>query len=234
MFSAKTLAFLEENHIRDSRVWFGEHKKEYRSYVLEPLRELVTALTPVMLELDGQFVVEPRVDKTICRIWRDTRFSHDPSLYRESMWVIFKRDKMHATNYPGAYFELSGDGFNYGCGFYNASTGYMSQLRSMVLAGDPDFLKAQKFFASQSLFHMEGECYKRPRYAEQPESLRQWLERRNLCFVAESTDFELLFSDQLAQKLETDFRALRPVYRFLLRVAVEEQKRQTEQSLAQR
>jgi uncharacterized protein (DUF2461 family) len=93
MFSAKTLAFLEENHIRDSRVWFGEHKKEYRSYVLEPLRELVTALTPVMLELDGQFVVEPRVDKTICRIWRDTRFSHDPSLYRESMWVIFKRVK---------------------------------------------------------------------------------------------------------------------------------------------
>ena len=110
--------------------------------------------------------------------------------------------------------------------------GTWSQLRSMVLAGDPDFLKAQKFFVSSpcSIWRSATNGF---RYAEQPESLRQWLERRNLCFVAESTDFELLFSDQLAQKLETDFVLCGRSIGFI-KSCRRGTKRQTEQSLAQR
>ena len=65
------------------------------------LRELIEKLTPAMLSIDSQFVTVPRADKIICRIWRDTRYSRDPSLYRNSMWIIFKRDRMHSTDYPG-------------------------------------------------------------------------------------------------------------------------------------
>ena len=81
-FSPKTLDFLWENRMRNSRDWFEEHKSEYRSYVVEPLCELVEALTPTMLQIDSLFTVDPRVDKTISRIWRDTRYSHDKSLSR--------------------------------------------------------------------------------------------------------------------------------------------------------
>ena len=81
-FSAKTLDFIFENRLHDSRQWFNEHKPEYRALVVEPFARLVSDLAPDMLEIDGQFVTDPRVGRTICRIWRDTRYTKDPSLYR--------------------------------------------------------------------------------------------------------------------------------------------------------
>ena len=218
-FSPQTLDFLFENHLQDSRAWFEAHKGEYREFVIAPLRELTEALTPCMLQIDSRVTTEPRVDKTICRIWRDTRFSHDKSLYRDTMWIIFKRGKMHGTDVPGFYFEISEEGFNYGCGFYSASTAYMNHLRALALAGNPSFARAMEAFEAQSLYHMEGECYKRPHYAGQPEELRRWLERRNLCFVAESNDFDLLFSNRLAEKLSEDFTLLKPIYEFMMEAA---------------
>ena len=53
-FSQKTLDFLFENKMQDSRSWFWEHKKEYQTLVIEPLRQLVMDLSPAMLELDPE------------------------------------------------------------------------------------------------------------------------------------------------------------------------------------
>lgn len=219
MITRETLDFLFENRLRNSGKWFHAHKEEYTRLVLEPLRQLVMDLTPCMLDIDPRLVTEPRVDKTICRIWRDTRFSRDKSLYRDNMWIIFKRDRMHSTVVPGLYVEISPEGFNYGCGFYDASSEYMATLRSLILAGDPVFQKAREAYSGQAVFQLEGDCFKRPRYPDQPQELREWLERRNLCFTADSTDFRRLFSADFAESLAWDFRLLAPVYSFLLKAA---------------
>lgn len=221
-FSMKTIDFLFENHLQNSRAWFAEHKAEYQQLVYGPLQELVVALTPTMLEIDRQLTTEPRVDKTICRIWRDTRYSHDKSLYRDTMWIIFKRGKMHGTKVPGLYFEIAAEGFHYGAGFYQASAQYMETLRRLVLAGDELFQRAQAAYAGQDVYRMQGECFRRPRYGDRPEEQRLWLERRNIAFEAESADLGLLFSPGLAAKLAEDFRRLAPVYHFLLHVSEEE------------
>lgn len=224
-FSQKTIDFLFENHLQNSRAWFADHKREYEQYVYGPLQELVIALAPTMLEIDGQLTTEPRVDRTICRIWRDTRYSHDKSLYRDTMWIIFKRGKMHGTKVPGLYFEITAEGFNYGTGFYQASAQYMDTLRRLALAGDELFQRAQAVYAGQSAYQMQGECFRRPRYGDQPEEMRLWLERRNISFEAESADLELLFSPGLAPKLAEDLIQLAPIYDFLLH-ASEEARRQ--------
>ncbi len=233
-FSQDTLDFLFENRMQDSRLWFEEHKEAYRRLVYEPLQALVSALEPTMLALDGALTTEARVDKTICRIRRDTRFSKDKSLYRDHMWIVFKRGKMHGTELPGFYFEIGGDGFNYGCGFYNASTAYMETLRSLVLQQDPAFQKASRAFAAQDVFHLEGDCYRRLHYPDQPPALQQWLERRGICFVADSEDLDLLFSNRLADKLAADFRLLGPMYDFLLSVSETVQRQEAARAAAQR
>lgn len=219
MFTRQTLDFLFENRLQDSRAWFEEHKEDYRRLVLEPLQALVRELTPCMLEIDGKLVTEPRVDRTICRIRRDTRYSHDKSLYRENMWIIFKRGKMHGTEVPGFYFDISGQGFSYGCGFYNASASYMEKLRELALAGDPRFLKAKKALERQTVYHLDGEKYKRSRFPNQPPDMRDWLDLRGISVNADSKDFALLFSDGLGEKLAADLRLLGPVYDFLLHVS---------------
>ncbi len=219
-FSKETLDFLYENKLHDSRSWFAEHKKEYQTLVIQPMKELVTALTPAVLALDEKFIVEPRVDRTISRIWRDTRYTHDPSLYRDRMWIAFHRPgEVKGGGYPGVYFELGQYGFSYGSGFYSTSTAFMQALRELVLSGGPGFLAAEKAYRKQKVFVMEGETYKRPHFPDQTPEKRDWLERRELSFNALSKDFSLLFSDKLADKLTADFKLLAPVHRFLMEAA---------------
>ena len=111
--------FLVENRLHDSKAWFEEHRKEYQRLVLEPLRGLVTEMTPVMLELDPQLVVQPAVGKTISRIFRDTRFSRDKSAFREHLWISFSRAKAERFQpVPELWFDLAPDGYSYGCGWY--------------------------------------------------------------------------------------------------------------------
>ena len=138
-FSQNTLEFLFENRLNDSRDWFWEHHDQYEQWVLSPLRDLAQALAPTAAKIDPEIVLRP--DRTISRIRRDTRFSHDKSLYRDNMWIIFKRGKAHGDEVPGLYFEINRSGFEYGCGFYHCSPAVMSAIRQMVLEDAPLYRK---------------------------------------------------------------------------------------------
>ena len=227
-FSQKTLDFLEENRLRDDRDWYNDHKPEFQEYVLEPLRELVARLAPAMLAIDPEFVTEPKVDKTISRVYRDTRYSHDKSLYRDVMWCVFRRDKKSRECPPGFVLELSPRGFRYGCGYYCTPPKTMEAIRALILKGDRAFREAKEAYDSQSVFGLEGESYKRSRYPDEPEDLRLWLDKKHMVFMRNSQDFCLLFSEGLADILIRDFQLLRPMYALFWRGEAEAGKREAE------
>ena len=85
-FSKEGLDFLFENRLMDSKPWFIEHRDIYEEKVLEPMRELVEALAPTINEIDDRMICEPKIGKSISRIYRDTRFTHDKSIFREKIW----------------------------------------------------------------------------------------------------------------------------------------------------
>ena len=216
LFTPQTLEFLFENRLNNSRSWFLEHHEQYEQLVLRPLRNLSEALSPTALEMDPEVVSQPQVGKTISRIRRDTRFSHDKSLYRDNMWIVFRRPKASLEEAPALYFEIRGQEFEYGCGFYHCSSPLMRVIREMILADSPFYKTAQTALQRQKVFHLEGECYQRAHYPGQPEEKRQWLERRNLCLTTVSSDAQLLFSDRLADTVAKHLSLLKPIYRFLL------------------
>lgn len=74
--------------------------------VFEPLAELVTQLAPAMHEIDPMLIAEPKTGKSISRVFRDTRFTKDPSLFREEMWCVFTRDKKAYTSAPGYFLSF--------------------------------------------------------------------------------------------------------------------------------
>lgn len=211
-FRPQTLDFLIENRIQNSREWFEAHRPVYNQYVLAPLRELVEALTPTMLEIDPEFTVAPSVNKTISRIYRDTRFSHDKSLYRDVMWITFMRHKKFWEGLPGYYFLFGPDGMEIGVGYYEASPAAMDCFRQMVLHKERAFCRMRAAYRRQKEFAVSGPWYKRTRYPDQPKSARLWLDLRNIDFQKRSTDFDLLFSPRLAEELAGMFRRLKPMY----------------------
>lgn len=60
LFSEEAIGFLFENHTRDSKDWFKEHKADYHRLIEEPFAELITALTPIMNDIDSRIVCNPK------------------------------------------------------------------------------------------------------------------------------------------------------------------------------
>ena len=216
-FTEKTLDFLFENRVVDSKAWFEEHRETYNVLVLEPLRDLVRALTPYMLEIDPLFSCEPKVGKCISRIYRDTRFTRDKHMFRDVMWCSFFRHKQLYYGLPGFFFEFSPRGLRWGCGYYQASPESMEALRTLILAGDPAFQAAEQTLKKCKDVRLEDTRYKRSRYPDAPAALQDWLNQRSICFLTDSSDFSMLYAEDLADRLGRQFRRMAPLYRFLMK-----------------
>jgi len=215
-FTAEAPRFLFENRMNNSKDWYEEHKKIYKKHVYDPMVELVKELSPVMHEIDDSFVTVP--SKIISRVRRDTRFTKDKTLYRDNSWIVFLRDKSLMASSPCYWFEIGQKGSSYGVGFYGAEPSSMARMREMIVSEEPAFLKAQKCYKEQSTFVIGGERYKRSKFPEQPEDLRQWLDRKNIYFEAVQSDYKLAFSDELPEVLAKAFVELKPIYYFLLKI----------------
>ena len=212
-FSQKTVDFLFENRLRDSREWFGEHKEEYREYVTDPMKELISRIAPTILKIDPLIVTDPR---NISRIYRDMRL-HPDSIFRDHVWYTFSRTKEQFHALPGFYFSVGASGISYGCGYYCASAKSMQSLRQLILAGDDSFNRAFMAVEKQRTFSLYGDMYKRSKYPDQPEELRRWLDRKGIGVSFDTDDPEIMFSEGLAKKVAADFRKIAPFYEFCMK-----------------
>ena len=215
-FTPDTLHFLFENRLQNSREWYAAHKADYERLVRAPFRALAEALTPVMLKIDPTILTSPA--RVLSRLARDVRFVQDGMLYRDTAWLIFIRDKKLYQGLPGYFFEISPSGFRWGCGYYLASAQSMAQYRKLILSGDPDFIKAQDALERLPGFALEGDLYKRSKFPAETPALRNYLDRKTVCAICNSTDWEFLFSQKVAGKLQEDFLALRDWYSFLMKI----------------
>lgn len=212
-FKKEALQFLFENKMNNSKEWYEEHKSLYQQYVYRPFTELVLELAPTISEIDSQLMTIP--SKLISRVRRDTRFTKDKSLYRDNAWLVFLRDKSKMSHSPCFWFELSQKGTSYGVGYYGAEATSMASMRDMIIKRHPVFLKALDCYESQTDFAIGGETYKRSKYPDQPENIRQWLDRKNIYFESVQTDYRLAFSEELPGHLKKGFKSLEPIYHFL-------------------
>lgn len=215
-FQGEALKFLFENRMNNSKDWYDSHKKDYKEYVYQPFVELITELAPTMTEIDQQFITIP--SKLISRVRRDTRFTRDKTMYRDNMWLVFLRDKSLMSTAPTYWFGIDQKGSSFGLGYYGAPTGSMERMRQMIINGHPAFKKALEFYNSQDQFVIGGDMYKRSKYPEQPENLKNWLDRKNIYFECVQKNFKLAFSKELPDVLKDGFKKLKPIYDFLCMV----------------
>ena len=211
-FSEKSLRFLDENHERNSREWFTEHKDVYKEHVEAPMLALARSLVPVLLDLDPLLTANP--NRALSRIWRDTRFSRDKTVFKRASWFVFQRSK--GMVHPVWFFEFSPDFFRYGCGYYMAPPKVMALLRELVLANDKRYRAAQKALDSLPGFSLDGDRYKRPKYPDTPVKQRDWLERKSIAAMLTSADPAGLYAENLAETVGKAFIRLAPVYDFLI------------------
>jgi uncharacterized protein (TIGR02453 family) len=220
-FSPRTLKFLRGLKVNNNKAWFQAHKTDYEEYVLQPLRDLVTDLGDFMLDIDPYFEITPAINKTISRIYRDTRFSKDKSPFRSTVWFTFKnQNKDWTTLVCGYFFELSPASYRYGMGFYNAAPAIMSKFRERIDENPKEFAKAISFFGKQKTFVLEGDKYKRIIDKTKPEEIQNWYQRKNMYLVCNRKIDDALFSGKLVDDLTHGFGLVAPFYHYLQRIDI--------------
>lgn len=211
-----------ENQLHDSREWYKEHKDDYTKYIVEPFTEFVNELTPTMLSVDKDFICSP---KKISRLYRDARYAKGKSIFRNDVWYSFRRLTEPFEALPEFYFDISPDGFSYGCGYYMASRDTMDAIRAMIIDDSKEWKAAKKAFDSQNVFEMGGDLYKKNRFPDESGDKLLWLNRKSVFFFNNSTDFDRLFSADFAKSVAEDYKKLAPIYSFLMAA---EQKRRSD------
>ncbi len=210
----EALDFLFENRLKDSKEWYKEHKDIHKKLVVEPFREFILKVEPYINEIDPTIVCNP---KRISRIYRDTRFSKDKTVFRDNQWYCFMHGKELYEGLPSFFFDFSPRGFIYGCGYYKAGKGSIEALRSLVLKKDKTYLEARKTVESDPKYILECNPYKKEHFPSADETDRPWLNIRDFCVIVESADFNLLFSENLGDEIGKEFVKLKPVYDFLMK-----------------
>jgi uncharacterized protein (TIGR02453 family) len=159
------LSGLRENNTRD---WFQAHRAEYEELVLEPARDFVVALGEELRPAVPDVSADPRVNGSIFRIARDTRFAKDKRPYKDHLdlwfWVGERRRG------PGFWFRLIPGQLVLGGGMHHFDPGQLERYRTAVVDDDRGgALLAEVGRLRAAGYAIGGERYKRmPRGFEAP------------------------------------------------------------------
>ena len=211
---AEMQAFMTELRQRNSKPWYDAHKKDYQRLVKEPFSHLTMELGETARKIDDRIIVEPR--RCISRARRDTRFTHDKSLYRNNVWISYK-PALDRWDIPAFFFEVLPDSFQYGLAFLDMSPAYLRKFRDYITDCPSDFKKAVKEAQEGGLF-VSGECYKKPKEGA-PKGLEEWFTYKNFYLVAKRYDIEILQTRDFIPDVKKAFESAAHFYEVFMEVA---------------
>jgi len=214
-FNEKTFQFFRDLRQNNNKPWFEANRPIYEENVFKPLRALVENLAPFMQMLDPQFDIRPQVNRTIARIYRDTRFAADKSLFRDHLWIVFRRHQGMLSDELCYYFEIREQDFSYGMGFYSAPREWMVSFRNRMLANQTKFLRLANNPVLQEHFILDGERYSRPAVKDYPPALAEWVKFKTFYYHRQEAVIPTATSAALIDLLKEGFLILYPMYCFI-------------------
>ena len=209
-----TYQFFWEIAFHNEQSFYETNKDRYKKNVYEPLKELAVSITPAAQEIDGEFNVRPAA--VISRIRRDTRYTHDKTMFRDHAWLGFRRPGGMLSESLVVYAEFEREGYGYGMGMYGSNPALMREIRPRILAKPQKFLSLVNDPAFTSRFEVMGDAFKRPRFTDAPEGVLPYLNRKGLSFCFSSPNLKNTLSPEIADEIVEGFQLLKPVYRLMM------------------
>ena len=128
---AQTCAYLADLAAHNTRDWFEANRARYEADWLAPAGRIVKALAPRMAALDPPHKAEPRVNGSIRRTNRDTRFSKDKTPYDPRLHLVFWTGD-HPSRSPAIHLVLYPDGLAVGGGQWGLSKEALANYRRAI------------------------------------------------------------------------------------------------------
>lgn len=218
-FPHQTVEFLRNLAANNSRDWFNSHKEEFEHHLMDPAREFTVAMGARLQELSPGTIADPRIDKSIFRIYRDTRFSKDKSPYKTHLGVFFRNGDRAKMECPGFYFHLEPPTLMLGVGMHCFSKPTMEAYREAVV--DPKdgkaLRKALETIAQRGDYEFGVKHYKRtPRGYDPKHENADLLLNNGLTAMCSSEIPDELHAPEIIDYCYTRFKDMAPIHEWLM------------------
>lgn len=209
--SFRLLSELGENNNRE---WFEKNKSAYQENVREPFADLLESLSQ---ELSSTGMAFSGSEKTMFRVNRDVRFSHDKSPYNTHVSGVLTPSGTKSESSSLIYVHLDAHGGFAVAGLYHPQTERLDALRAHILENESRFADILHTLAESGLTLDTTEATKNmPRafaaYADHP--LAAVIKLKNMMVRIEIPKNEWL-GESLIPKLAGFANAARPLLEFL-------------------
>ena len=132
-FTAETFEFLKSLKANNTREWFEDNRAAYEAHWRAPALAFIEQLAEPMGA--HSLKAEARLNGSLRRINRDTRFSKDKTPYNPSLHMIFWQGS-HPNRSPAMHIVLHPDGVGYGAGQFAMTPEELGQARQKIMSDD--------------------------------------------------------------------------------------------------
>jgi uncharacterized protein (TIGR02453 family) len=221
-FPEQSVKFFKSLKRNNNKEWFHKNKPVFEAQVMEPAKAFVTAMGKKLHTISPDIIAAPKTNRSIFRIYRDTRFSPDKSPYKTHLGIFFWEGTRPKMECPGYYFHLEPPNLMLGVGLYMFPRNLLEHYRNAVV--DPEYgaelEDALKKIRKSPDYTLGGQHYKRiPAGFDAAHPNAELLLHNGLYSGIEVPIPEEFYSNKLIDFCYKKYKPLVPLQRWLLRLS---------------
>jgi uncharacterized protein (TIGR02453 family) len=218
-FPPQCVEFFEQLGLNNNKSWFDEHRADFEKYVMDPARAFVFEMGKLLAAWFPKINADPRVDKSIFRLYRDTRFSKDKTPYKRHLGIFFWEGKLPKMESSGFYFHLEPPNLYLAAGIHCFSSKLLESYRNSIV--DPKsgavLAKSAQKLSKKSDYVVGGKHYKKtPRGYSADGVLGDLLLHNGLYVGCDAPIPDELYSQEILGYCLEKFKEIAPIHRWLV------------------
>lgn len=213
MFTNKSFKFLQDLEQNNNKEWFVNHKSDYQTNIVKPLKELIVDLQTFINIIDVLLETRPVTNKAISTIYRDTRYSKNKLPLKTYIGFNFKKPRPDWKQFPAFIFRINTTGYIFGLTIMKNNADHFYNFRQDIDEDEKYFKNAIKNIDLKD-FELWGENYKKYYYKGKNPDLKEWYHKKNL-FLKKSRPQTFYNSKKdLIIDIQKTFEKLVPLYQY--------------------
>ncbi|HEY6488988.1 MAG: DUF2461 domain-containing protein [Terracidiphilus sp.] len=206
----QALTFLRSLARHNDREWFQPRKAEFEELLKEPMLSIVRKITDAMMDFAPNHM-RP-AEKSLFRIYRDTRFSSDKRPYKTHVAAWWSHQGLQKTSGAGYYFHISSKEVIVAAGAYMPEKEQLSAIRHWLLDHHAEFRRLLKKPAVHRTFsEFEGNALTRPPKGFPPDHPALDLIRCRQWGLAATLPAKTALDRKLAEAIIRHFKIAAPI-----------------------
>lgn len=208
-FPDALFGFFDDLDTHNDRAWFETNKARYRVEWLEPAVAYCDAVLPALARLEPPAHGEARVNGSIWRIQRDTRFSADKTPYKVGLSMAFwiGADRKRGVSH---YLGIDPEGAVVGCGMYGFERDALARYRAHVASDAGAALHDAVSALVATGWRLGGDALKTVPRGMDPDHPRAALLRHKGLYVMRDLDRAVITSPRVVEETVAAWRAASP------------------------